>query len=100
MHILLLTRVDDEQWARLQAIVAENPKATISRNDESACQSGTPVTAIVGAPPPELIELLHQLSVDETQLGKQVCSFVSSYYSFKQNIICPFKGDNSNSNTG
>lgn len=37
-------------------------------------------------------------SVGETPSGKQVCSFVSSYFSFKQNIICPSKGGNSNSN--
>ena len=37
------------------------------------------------------------LSVGETQVGKQVCSFVSFYFSFKQNIMCSFKGGNSNS---
>jgi restriction system protein len=31
-------------------------------------------------------------SVGETQAGRQVCSFVSPYFSFKQNILCPFKG--------
>lgn len=29
------------------------------------------------------------LSVGETQAGMQAYSFVSSYFSFKQNIICP-----------
>ena len=38
-------------------------------------------------------------SVGEILVGKQVYSFVSSYFSFKQNIICPFKGDNSNSSS-
>ena len=37
-------------------------------------------------------------SVGEIPPGRQVYSFESSFFSFKQNIICPFKGDNSNSN--
>lgn len=32
-------------------------------------------------------------SVGETLPGRQVYSFVSSRFSFKQNIMCPFKGD-------
>lgn len=34
-------------------------------------------------------------SVGETPPGRLACSFVSSYFSFKQNLMCPFKGDNS-----
>jgi len=33
-------------------------------------------------------------SVGKTQAGKQAYSFVSSYFSFKQNLMCPLKGGN------
>lgn len=61
MHILLLTKIDDQQMADLAEVVAENPKARLSRDQKSARESGQPVTAIIGSPPPDMLEHLHQL---------------------------------------
>ncbi len=60
-HLLLLTRLGDQQLARLQEAVATNPKAVLSRDASAAAEVGQPVTAIIGGPPPELLEHLHHV---------------------------------------
>ncbi|MCC7495212.1 MAG: D-2-hydroxyacid dehydrogenase [Fimbriimonadaceae bacterium] len=65
-HLLVLTRLDPAQWERLAATAAAAGKVLLSRDEESALRSSLPVTAILGGPPPELLDGLHQ--VDWVQL--------------------------------
>ncbi|MBI2301681.1 MAG: NAD(P)-binding domain-containing protein [Armatimonadetes bacterium] len=54
MHIVLLTPMEPEQDRRLRAVVPAGVK--VSRDGE-----GPPVTAVIGGPPPDYVEPLHQL---------------------------------------
>lgn len=61
MHILLLTRVDETQMARLRELVSSKPGTVLSRDKNAAAAAPQKVTAIIGAPTPEVIEHLHQV---------------------------------------
>ena len=61
MHILLLTRIDETQMARLRELVSQKKGALLSRDKAAAASAPQKVTAIIGAPTPEVIEHLHQV---------------------------------------
>jgi len=61
MHILLLTRVDETQMARLRELIASKPGTLLSRDKNAAAAAPQKVSAIIGAPTPEVIEHLHQV---------------------------------------
>lgn len=55
MRILLLTPFDEEEERRLREVVPENVILTRDRNDIA------PVTAVIGGPPPELVQYMRRL---------------------------------------
>lgn len=61
MHILVLTKLDDGQVARLKEVVEAHPKVTLTMGQAAMRETGIPVTAVLGAPPPELIGHMHRL---------------------------------------
>ncbi len=59
MHILFLMPLDEVQRERILAVLPDD--VTVSWDRQAAIGKAKPVTAIVGGPPPELVEHLHQL---------------------------------------